>query len=226
MRRHALRALVLAGALTAFAVPALSMTASANTCPGSPGCTGSSTGVIDTYFSPPVVSVNTAVFSETANAGEVTYYVPGQISLTVNDLTNNNQGFVLSLASSNWTTSLSSTFIPASDFTLNGPAMIDTTSCVYTVGGGCGPVTPVSDTVGVPLSSPAPFAVQCPTEQEGSGLYSITQPLLLTIPVDSPEDLLFGNHDISWYGTFTVSLTQGIDFSTYGCASIAPGGLG
>jgi hypothetical protein len=225
MRRHALRALVLAGALTALAVPAFSMTASANTCPGSPGCTGSSTGVIDTYFSPPVVTVSTAVFSETTNAGEVTYMVPGSIAVTVNDLTNNNQGFVLSLASTNWTTSLSSTFIPAGDLTLNGPATVDTTSCVYTVGGGCGPVTPVSDTVGAPLTPPgAPFVVQCPTEEEGSGLYSIRQPLLLTIPVDSPEDILFGNHDISWYGTFIVSLTQGIDFSAYGCPSIAPVG--
>jgi hypothetical protein len=80
----------------------------------------------------------------------------------------------------------------------------------------------VTDTVNVPLNSPAPFAVQCPTEQEGSGMWSITQPHLLIIQLDSPEDILFGIHDISWYGTFTVSLTQGIDFSTYDCASIAP----
>jgi len=207
----------------------LSQSASAAVCtPGStaPGCSSSITTVIDTYFSPPVVTVNTAAFSETVSAGEITYTVPGMLGVTVNDYRGNNQGFVLSLTATNFATSLSSVVIPAGDFYLNGTTAATLTSCAALNApvGGCGPVVGIPGAYpGSSLDVPRNFALQCPFEAEGVGTYALTVPLLLVIPMDSPEDFIFA-HDISWYGGFNVTLTEGpsVNFGSFGCASIAP----
>src|SRR5919199_3973514 len=120
--RYAFRTLILAGALVALSVPVFSVTHSVSAC-SNPNCSTSSTasGTIDTYFSPLEVSTPTIVCDEVQLSGEHNNYFSGcDLTFTTLDPRGNNQGFVVSVASGGFSSSLA--FDSATGAVVNIPA--------------------------------------------------------------------------------------------------------
>src|ERR671930_2028839 len=106
--RYALRTLILAGALVALSVPVFSVTHSASACSLN-GCTISVTGsgTIDSYFSPLEVGTPTIVCDEVQLSGEHNNYFSGcDLTFSTLDPRGNNEGFVVSVSSGGFSSSL------------------------------------------------------------------------------------------------------------------------
>ena len=235
MRRLAVRVLILAAALTTLAVPVFHVAGppgwgaipTASAC-SNVGCVISSTipSQIETFVSPITVSATTATFAERATSAQATgpLTLTGSVGFTVYDLRGNNQGWVASLTSSGFSSSLFPfSTIPASALTVSGLPTVAMT-CLGPLGPGgantCGPGRGVTSTVD--LSMVPAVAVECPTEAIGEGAYAVSVPLLLTIPNGPPgfQAEKFGSYPASWFGNFTVGIMEGqpvSSFGAYGC---------
>jgi hypothetical protein len=227
--RYALRTLILAGALVALSVPVFSVTHSVAAC-SNPDCTTSATGsgMIDTYFSPLEVSAPTIVCDEVQLSGEHPNYFSGcDLTFTTLDPRGNNQGFVVSVSSGGFSSSLA--FDSATGKFVNIPAGALTfvqadavlTHCYGIFFGlACENVKAVTGNYGRTLSSTSlPVLVACPANATGKGQWANHVRLNLTVP-DAGVGLIFGEDALSWTGNFTVTLSEGptIDFAgTYKC---------
>lgn len=220
MRRHALRSLVLAGALVALAVPVFSMTNTASACSQAGGLcsvtiTGSSTW--DTFISPLTATIGTAVFAESATAAELppgsTATVSGSLGFTVYDLRGNNQGFVAYLQCTGATTGapcMTSSLAPsgngaqigASQFAIAGAASVQT---IPFFGQSFGTGVSVASTGGT-LDIMQPVAGECPVEGIGQTIYNVTVPLRLTLTGLQVEYLTL---PVSWTGNFDLTVMEG-----------------
>jgi hypothetical protein len=212
MRQHALRALVLAAAITAVSLPVLHVTtASACDVYTLNNCSTTTTGgtnYIDTVTSPLTFTVSTAAFSETALAGEVNYTIPGSLSIAVSDMRGNNSGFVVQLSANDATAPGSNVSIPASDFTVTSSVATNGFCGISTYGGGCETLSGVLPTGD--LSSPETVGVACASPYEGYGVYTLDEGLLLSIPLSQqPLNEIFGTNPHEWAASFNVSVLQG-----------------
>lgn len=220
MRRLVLRALILAAALVALAVPVFRVTGTpgfsaiptASACSVS-GCvlTNTTSTTFNTFFSPITVSVSSNV--EVQLHGELTSgaTIPGTLTIAVNDLRGNNEGFEVSLESNGFTCTVanlgnfcSGTAVAASDIAVTSVAA-STASCI----GFCAAITADSTAVGSTLDSLVEVATQCPAELVGLGLYDINVGWTATLSAAEAEALSFfpASYDASW----TVTVDESTD---------------
>jgi len=217
MRRLVLRALILAAALTALAVPVFRVTGTSGSSviPTASACsvptcvfTTTVTGALNTFFSPITITVSSVTISEIQLHGEVatTTTVPGSLTLAVNDLRGNNEGFVVSVSSSGFSCTVpnfcTGTAIAASDLSVTSPPTATLTSCI----GMCAPIKGLPGAVGKTLDMPVAVAAQCPAELIGLGLYSVSVPWTATLSATEAE--AFNFFPASYSGTFFLSVDE------------------
>ena len=71
----------------------------------------------------------------------------------------------------------------------------------------------------VRFATPLPVLVACPSDTTGKGQWANHVGLNLAVP-DAGVGLIFGADALSWYGDFTVTMSEGpsIDYAhSYGC---------
>lgn len=213
MRRHALRSLVLIAALAALSVPVFSATQNASAC-SNPGCTITVPigGVpIDTYYSPISITASSASFNEYPLAGQpMSVTLPGSLSLSVADWRGNNQGFDVSLSSTGFASSLSTTTIPASDISVTSVTST-LTGCLGVGTPGCSSIMTTPAAVGSTLDTSPVVAAACPAEAIGFGMYDVGVGLSLNLSGTAAE--IFGSAPASWYGSFSVTVNEGTMFN-------------
>ena len=227
--RNVFRMLILAGALVALSVPVFSVTHIASAC-SNPDCFTQSTGIgtIDSYFSPLEVDPPTIVCDELELKGELRYYSSYcDLTFTTLDPRGNNEGFLVSVSSTGFWNKLaydsatgSPVKIPARYLTF-AEADATLTHCYgLTPSVACELVGPLTGYYGRSLSStPLPVLVACPSDTTGKGQWANHVRLNLAVP-DAGVGLIFGADALSWYGDFTVTLSEGpsIDYAhSYGC---------
>jgi hypothetical protein len=226
MRRLALRALILAAALTTLAVPVFRMSgtpgssviSTASAC-SVPGCvfTSTVTGAFNTFFSPITITVSSVTMQEFHLHGEQTTGVslPGTLTLSVNDLRGNNEGFVVSVSSGGFSCTVpnfcTGTAIAASDLSVSS-VTASLASCI----GMCAAITGLSSAVGKTLDMPVAVAAQCPAELIGLGLYNISVGYTASLSASEAEAFTF--FPASYSGTFSLS----VDESAATVSSVAP----
>jgi hypothetical protein len=215
MRRLAFRTLIASAALVAMTAPfaggasgpASWIFSSASAC-SNPGCIviTSTTGVIDTYVSPITITAASNTFDEratTAQASSIT--LGGTVGFTVLDPRGNNEGWVASLTSTGFSSSLFPLLpIPASDITVSGvPTVLETCYGPYDCGAGVG-----VDSTGVGLDPfvGVPVAAECPAEAIGEGQYAVVVPLSVTVTGLPAEKL--GSYPASWFANFGISVDE------------------
>lgn len=214
------RALMLACILTVLSVPAFGTVQRAAAC-SNPGCviTVTSPGQIDTYVSPISVSAVTSTFAERATTSQVpSLTIPGTLGFTVMDLRGNNQGFIASVTSSSFTSSL----FPLLPISNTAVLVAGTPSVTLTCYGpySCAPGQGVASSAGSTLDKDPAVAVECPIASIGEGQYAVSVPLKIGVDGLTAEKL--GSYPASYYGTFTVSIAEGqplATFSGYGCST-------
>jgi hypothetical protein len=227
--RNVFRMLILAGALVALSVPVFSVTHIASAC-SNPDCrtwaTGS--GTIDSYFSPLEVDPPTIVCDELELSGEQRYYSSYcDLTFTTLDPRGNNEGFLVSVSSHGFWNNLAydsatgkSVNIPARDLSFEEADATLTHCYGLTSTVACEPVGALTSNYGRSLSSaPLPVLVACPSDTTGKGQWANHLGLKLAVP-DAGVGLIFGADALSWYGDFTVTLSEGpsIDYAhIYGC---------
>lgn len=220
-----IRALVLACAITAMSVPLFNASNPASAC-SNPGCvvTATTTGQIETYVSPLTVTAITTTFAERATTSQVpSVTIPGSLSFTVLDARGNNEGFVASVSSSGFSSSLFPLLpITSTDILITSTPTVD----VVCYGPGkCSPGVGLASSIGTNLASNPAVAVECPLESIGEGQYAATVPLSLTVTGLTAEKL--GSYPASYFGSFTVSVAEGqplSSFATYGCPAFDSSG--
>jgi hypothetical protein len=215
MRRHAFRALILAGALVAVSLPVVSGTLTPASACSNPGCTtsGGSTGpILDTYYSPITVTVGATTINEYQLTGEPTGPVtlPGNsLTISINDRRGNNEGWALSLTSgglfctdANFCAGATGGIdIPASDLqvTASDPSLV---SCV----GLC--ATAVGTGVDSTLDGNPVVAYACPAELIGMGLYSVPVTFNVNLSLQEAENFYF--FPASYGGSFTATVDESL----------------
>ena len=213
------RALMLVCILTVLSVPAFGTAQHAAACSNA-GCviTVTSPGQIDSYVSPISVSAVTSTFAERATTSQVSSLtIPGTLGFTVMDLRGNNQGFIASVTSSSFTSSL----FPLLPISNTAIMVTGTPSVTLTCYGpySCAPGTGVASSVGATLDKDPAVAVECPVASIGEGQYAVSVPLKIGVDGLTAEKL--GSYAASYYGTFTVSVAEGQPLATYaglGCS--------
>jgi len=207
-----------------MSLPAFGAAHTAMAC-SNPGCvtTKTSPGQIDTYVSPISVTTVTSTFLERATTSQVAAItIPGSLGFTVMDARGNNQGFVASVTSSAFSSSLFP-LLPISNTAIlvsAAPSVIATCYGPYACGAGVG----VASSIGASLGTDPTVAVECPVASIGEGQYAVTVPLTLSVTGLTAEK--FGSYPASYEGTFTVSVAEGQPLSTftsYGCTSTPVG---
>ena len=210
MRRYALRAMVLAGALTALSVPVFSATQQASAC-SNPGCV---VGVpiggvpIDTFYSPITITASAAWFDETQLSGEphpAAVSVPGGLTLSVADWRGNNQGWDAYISSSGVSGPNGNAF-PASALAVTGVSAADT-GCMGLYSPMCSSATANSGAIGATLDTSPVLAYACPVVGMGFGTHDVGANLSLNLSGTAAE--LFASPPASWYANFTVSVEEG-----------------
>jgi hypothetical protein len=186
-------------------------------------CTGTITvtGIGDTNTSPMTFTVGTPAFSETLLAGEVAYAIPGSLSIALDDLRGNNEGFVVQLSANPGTAPGANVTIPARDYTVTSSTATNGFCAVSYTGGACetlSGIVPSGDLSSAETIGCAPYLA---SGQEGYGMYTLDVGLLLSIsPTSDPFlDEVFGTNPKSWSHSFNVSLLQGPV-----AAAVAPSG--
>jgi hypothetical protein len=211
---HFIRMFALVCAVLALSVPLLSRSAQRAAACSNPGCTVTATtpAEIDSYVSPLSVTSVTATFLERATTAQTqAFSMTGTLAFTVMDARGNNQGFVASITSSNFTSSLFP-LLPIS----NTAILVSGTPNVVSVCYGpysCGQPRGVNTSVGANMSANPAVAAECPSASIGEGQYAVTVPLALGVSGLTAEKL--GSYPTSWSGTFTVSVTEGQPASTF-----------
>jgi hypothetical protein len=213
MRRHAFRALVLAGALAALSVPVFHIN-SASACDVFTlnNCTGVVTVPVvgDTVTSPLTFTVSGATFNEVQLAGEVTYTVPGTLSLGVSDMRGNNSGFVVQLSAGAGTGPGTNVTIPASDYTVTGSMAVNGFCGISAPGGACEILTAYTPTGNLSSWQTIGCAGYLPGGQEGYGMYVLNTNLQLQIPLNQqPLNEIFGTNPKEWIHNFNVQVLTG-----------------
>jgi hypothetical protein len=210
----------MACAFLGMSIPVFGTAHTAMACSNA-GCvtTVTSPSQIDTYVSPISVTAVTSTFLERATTSQVaSVSIPGSLGFTVMDARGNNQGFVASVTSSSFASSLFP-LLPIS----NTAILVSATPTVTAVCYGpynCGSGTGLASSVGASLGSNPAVAVECPVASMGEGQYAVTVPLSLTVTGLTAEKL--GSYPASYAGTFTVSVAEGQPLSTfagYGCTT-------
>lgn len=220
-----IRALVLACAITAMSVPLFNASNPASAC-SNPGCvvTATTSGQIETYVSPISVTAVTTTFAERATTSQVSSVtIPGSLSFTVLDARGNNEGFVSSVTSTNFTSSLFP-LLPISNTAILITAPPTVSSICYGPGK-CSLGIGLASSVGANMGTDPAVAVECPLESIGEGQYAVTVPLSLTVTGLTAEKL--GSYPASYFGSFTVSVAEGqqlSSFATYGCPAFDSSG--
>lgn len=210
MRRQALRALVLIGALGALSVPVFSATQSASAC-SNPGCViGVPIGgvPIDTFYSPITITASAAWFDETQLRGEphpAAVSVPGGVTLSVADWRGNNQGWDAFLGSSGISGPNGNTF-PASALAVTGVSAADT-GCMGLYAPTCSSAVPNASAIGATLDTSPVVAYACPVVGMGFGTHDVGANLSLNLTGTAAE--LFASAPASWYTNLTVSVEEG-----------------
>jgi hypothetical protein len=215
MRRHAMRMLILVAALVALAIPVFNLTPSASACGNFTlnNCvtTLPAYAIGSTITSPLTFTVSSATFNEAYLAGETTYNVPGALSIGISDMRGNNEGFVVELSSMGGWAAGTNVFIPASDYTVTSSTATNDFCGISQTGGACETLVgyvPTSD-----LSSPQVIGCASSliaTGQEGYGLYTLDEGLLLSIPLSQqPLNEIFGTNPKSWVHGFDVTVLTG-----------------
>jgi len=235
LRRHHLgRHLAILVAILVLAIPTLTAPMPATAC-SNPGCSTSSSGttLLESFFSPLSVSVNSTVCNEFALSGQRDITVPCFVTYTLHDPRGNNEGFLVLVATSGFTNSLAvdtvtgaPVVIPPSDISLTS-SNATLTNCF----GLRAPITtceiprPITTSVGmvIPGTPPGlPILVGCPTQEVGEGVYAGTITSTVHLPLGTPENEVFGKYPLSWSGTFTITVQEGpaVPFvSTFGCSA-------
>jgi hypothetical protein len=232
--RNAFRTLILAGALVALSVPVFSVTQThiASACSNRDCFTQSTgSGTIDSYFSPLEVDPPTIVCDELQLQGEHPYYYGGcDLNFTTLDPRGNNEGFLVSVSSNGFWSNLAydsvtgkRVNIPARDLSFKEADATLTHCYGLTSTVACEPVGALTDYYGRSLSStPLPVLVACPSDTTGKGRWANHVRLDLAVP-DAGVGLIFGADALSWYGDFTVTLSEGPDVNytgAYKCGSV------
>jgi hypothetical protein len=185
-------------------------------------CTGTITvtGIGDTNTSPMTFTVGTPAFSETLLAGEVAYAIPGSLSIALDDLRGNNEGFVVQLSANDGHAAGANVAIPSSDYSVtsstptNGFCGVSYSSGACEILAGYVPSSDLSSyqTVGC--------AAALTSGAEGYGMYTLDVGLLLGIPLNQqPLNEVFGTNPKSWLHSFNVQVLQGP-----AAAAVAPSG--
>jgi hypothetical protein len=232
MRRLAFRTLIASAALVAMTAPfaggasgpASWIFSSASAC-SNPGCTviTSTTGVIDTYVSPITITAASNTFDERATTGQVSSItLGGTVGFTVLDPRGNNEGWVASLTSTGFASSLFPLLpIPAGDITVAGTPLVNMV-CYGPYG--CGTGVGIGSSVGSALDPfvGVPVAAECPAEAIGEGQYAVVVPLSVTVTGLPAEKL--GSYPASWFGNFGITVQEGLPetgptspYPGYGC---------
>jgi hypothetical protein len=209
----AARWLVLACICLGMSISAFGTAQTAMACSNA-GCvtTVTSPSQIDTYVSPISVTAVTSTFTERATTSQVpSVSIPGSLGFTVMDARGNNQGFVASVTSSAFTSSLFP-LLPISNTAILVSAVPIVTSVCYGPYN-CGAGEGLGTSVGASLGSDPPVAIECPVASMGEGQYAVTVPLSLTVTGLTAEKL--GSYPASYAGSFTVSVAEGQPLSTY-----------
>jgi len=202
-------------------------------------CSTSATGpgTLDSYVSPIEVSNPTSNI-ERATTTQVTGTLDlfGNVGFTVTDPRGNDQGFVVSLTTSGYTSSLVTPRVLPSAVTVTGPAAV-TTTCFTNAAEGlaCADAHGYINT-GLPtdvnaserLSDSPVVAVQCPTQSIGFGAYAVAVPIRARLTGMATE--LFGSLPFSYEATYTATVTEGgltnaanpFSFVALGCRSEGP----
>jgi hypothetical protein len=207
------RSLVTACIFLGMSISAFATSQPAMACSNA-GCvtTVTSPSQIDTYVSPISVTAVTSTFTERATTAQVaTVSIPGSLGFTVMDARGNNQGFVASVTSSAFTSTLFP-LLPISNTAILVSAVPAVTAVCYGPYN-CGSGQGLSSSLGTSLGSDPAVAVECPVASMGEGQYAVTVPLNLTVTGLTAEKL--GSYPASYAGTFTVSVAEGQPLSTY-----------
>ncbi len=234
MRQHFLRTLIVLAALVALGLSPFRATIPHAAACSNEGTAGATNGgctisvpissVIDTYVSPISVSSATATMAERATSAQVhSLTLAGSLDFTVLDARGNNQGFVASVSSGGFTSSLFPLLpIAGGALTVSGtPDVMLTCYGPY----GCGQGVGLRGSAGGSLGAPLAVAAECPAESIGEGQYAVSVPLTLSLSGLQAEK--FGSYPATWFGTFSVSVTEGQDvnsFASYGCPAFSTGG--
>ncbi len=237
MRSKFIRALAVAGALTALSIPVVNAgQASAFSNPG--GSTSSSGGgTLDSYVSPLSVSRPTSDL-ERATTAQVTGTITlnGTVGFTVEDPRGNDQGFAVALSSTDYNSSLFNfqPAVAASAVSVTGASTV-TPTCFTNASEGLacaaahGYYDPAAQAETLDMNPIV--AVQCPTQSIGFGAYAIQVPISAKVTGTAAE--LFGSLPVSLDSTYTATVYEGglanpsrpFSFVNLGCASETPASL-
>jgi len=179
-------------------------------------CTLGAVVEICSYLSSVDVSDTALTFAPLADTapGQVPTLV-GNLGVTAYDGRGSNSGFIVSVTAHDFTSSASTATIPARDVTISGAPSV-AMACFGPYG--CSPALPYPGHVGAALDTSVPVAIECPLGSIGAGDYAVDVPLAIALPGDLAR--AFASNPSSWTGSFTVSVTEGLDvnsFQTYGC---------
>jgi hypothetical protein len=222
MRRHLVKSVALAGALVTLTIPAFNMVHGVSAC-SNPGCTTTTViaGTIETFVSPITVTAAVATFQERATSAQTTTIVlTGSVGFTVGDFRGNNQGWIATLTSNGFRSSLISPTITAANISVAPPGPTVTLTCFTLQSLVCAPGRGVAASIGATLDTSPAVAVECPFESIGFGSYAVFVPIRVNITGLTAE--LFGSLPVSWLGSFTVSVTEGQDPTTFAAAFGCP----
>jgi hypothetical protein len=175
-------------------------------------CTGTTpiSVVGDTVTSPMTFTVNSISFNEAQLAGEVPYNITGTLSLAVDDMRGNNEGFVVQLQAISGTAPGTNVSIPGSDYYATSSVATNGFCGVSYTGGACETLSGVVPTSDLGTPQTVGCAPALTSGAEGYGMYTLDVGLLLNIPLDQqPLNEIFGTNPKSWTHSFNVSVLQG-----------------
>ena len=232
MRRLAVRALIASAALVAMTAPFTGgsfFSNSASAC-SNPDCVVTTTtgGAIDTFVSPITITASSSTFAERATTAQTAAFsLTGTLGFTVLDPRGNNEGWVASVTSSGFSSSLFPLLpIGPGNIVVSGTPM-NLLTCYGPYG--CGMGVGIASSVGSNLGSPVPVAAECPAESIGEGQYAVVVPLTVNVSGLQAEKL--GSYPASWFATFGISVDEspvqfgaGSPYAGYGCPAFSPAG--
>lgn len=214
MRSKFIRALAVAGALTALSIPVVNA-GQASACSTGATCSTSNNGggTLDSYVSPLSVSSPTSNI-ERATTAQVpgTITLNGTVGFTVEDPRGNDQGFAVALSSTDYNSSLFNfkPAVAASAVNVTGPAAVVMTCFTNPLEGlACAAAHGYYDPAAQAETMDANpiVAVQCPTQSIGFGAYAVNVPISAKVTGTAAE--LFGSLPVSLDATYMATVYEG-----------------
>jgi len=224
MRLDIKRMLIVGAAVVGLSLPVATMSQTASACDVNSlnTCSGTTTvsGVGDTVTSPMTFTVGTPAFSETMLAGEVNYTIPGSLSIALDDMRGNNEGFVVQLSANAGTAPGTNVTIPASDYTVTSSTATNGFCGVSYASGASETLTGYVPSGDLGSYQTIGCASYLASGEEGYGMYTLDEGLSLSIPTSQhPLNEIFGTNPKSWVHSFNVAVLQGP-----AAAAVAPAG--